>query len=310
MHREISPTLKEICRQDLNEVEERTETDILHIRQWMEKQRHLNFVIDDQLILAFLRCSKFSLERVKDKIDNYYTMRTLSPELYENRDPLSPEIQRLLHVGAVLPLPKVESGSNCRIIFLNLGENVDYDTMPFRNILKLFYMVTDILLLEDDYAVIGGLKVIMQCKNPNPKYMLELTPTFMKKHALLIEKGLPFRLRAAYFMNLHAIFQYVFDLLKKMLPSKMSRRLEVFDDTKLQQLYKLTPQSALPKEWGGDNGSLGELTVTWKENVQSYRDWFLQNEKLKSNEDLRQGPSKTYLHDFDIEGSFRQLNID
>uniref|UniRef100_A0A1Y1K8G3 CRAL-TRIO domain-containing protein n=1 Tax=Photinus pyralis TaxID=7054 RepID=A0A1Y1K8G3_PHOPY len=310
MHREISPKLKEICRNDLNEVEERTETDILHIRHWLEKQTHLNFDIDNQFILAFLRCSKFSLERAKDKIDNYYTMRTLSPELYENRDPLLPEIQRLLHVGAVLPLPKVESDSNTRIIFLHLGENVDYDTMSFGNIMKLFYMVTDILLLEDDYAVIGGLKVIMQCKNSNPKYMLELTPTFIKKQALLIEKGLPFRLRAVYFMNLPALFQYLFELLKKILSSKISSRMEVFDDTKLQQLYKLTPQSALPKEWGGDNGSLGELTVTWKEKVQSYRDWFLQNEKLKSNEDLRQGPPKTYLHDFGIEGSFRQLNID
>lgn len=54
---------------------------------------------DDQWILTFLRGCKFSLERAKAKLDSYYTMRTLLPEFFTNRDPMLPEIQEILKLG-------------------------------------------------------------------------------------------------------------------------------------------------------------------------------------------------------------------
>lgn len=58
-------------------------------------------ILDDQWLLAFLRGSKFSLERAKEKLDMFYTMRTVVPELLKNRDPLRPEIQDVLDLGSV-----------------------------------------------------------------------------------------------------------------------------------------------------------------------------------------------------------------
>lgn len=57
------------------------------------------FVLDDQWILTFLRCCKFSLQKTKEKIDAYYTIRNLMPEFFENRDPFEPEIQEYLKAG-------------------------------------------------------------------------------------------------------------------------------------------------------------------------------------------------------------------
>lgn len=57
-----------------------------------------NFIAD-QWLLAFLRGSKFSLERSKEKLDMYYTMRTIVPEIFANRDPLEPKIQEILKLG-------------------------------------------------------------------------------------------------------------------------------------------------------------------------------------------------------------------
>lgn len=59
---------------------------------------HCQF-LDDQFILTYLRGCKFSLEKTKEKLDMYYTMRTLLPEYFKNRDPLQPEIQKILKMG-------------------------------------------------------------------------------------------------------------------------------------------------------------------------------------------------------------------
>lgn len=59
------------------------------------------YFLDDQWLLAFLRGCKFSLERTKEKLDMYYTVRTLTPEYFSDRDPMRPEIQAILKKGSV-----------------------------------------------------------------------------------------------------------------------------------------------------------------------------------------------------------------
>lgn len=51
-------------------------------------------VVEDNLIERFLLLNKCSVEKTKQKIDWYYTMRTLVPDLYSHH-PLSPEMIKL-----------------------------------------------------------------------------------------------------------------------------------------------------------------------------------------------------------------------
>jgi hypothetical protein len=46
-----------------------------------------------------LRGCKFSLERAKTKMDMFYTLRTVLPEFFMRRDPMMPELQRILKLG-------------------------------------------------------------------------------------------------------------------------------------------------------------------------------------------------------------------
>lgn len=56
-------------------------------------------IIDDQWLLGFLRGCKYSLERTKEKLDLYYTVRTAVPELCGIYDPMDPKAQELLSLG-------------------------------------------------------------------------------------------------------------------------------------------------------------------------------------------------------------------
>lgn len=310
MYRKLSKALQKVAETELNEEPTRIGKDFNHIRQWMKKQPHLNFEIEDQFLLSILRFSKFSLERAKERIDNYYSMRTLAPEVFANRDPFLPEIQLLLNAGVILPLPKPLSDEGPRIIMFTYGSNLNPDTMSFSNVAKVIYMVLDILVKEDDRSVVSGIKTWSICKHIPSKYVIQVTPPQVKKYLTIVQKGFPIRIKELVVTECSPLFQYAYDVSKLFLSKKLSARMSIYAQSNSEEFQKKIPQTLFPEEFGGSNGSVKDLIVEWKTKVESYRDWFLKNEKLKSNENLRNGTSKTSSSVFGMEGSFRKLNID
>jgi len=97
--RPLSPELLEQAKKNVNEVPERREADVQAIRDWLKKQPHIIAEPSDQLIISFLRGCKFSLERTKEKLDMYYTMKTIVPEFFKNRDLNSPVLREIMNQG-------------------------------------------------------------------------------------------------------------------------------------------------------------------------------------------------------------------
>jgi hypothetical protein len=52
------------------------------------------------------------------------------------------------------------------------------------------------------------------------------------------------------------------------------------------------------------------LSAAWLKKLQSYRDWFLEQDKLKSDESKRIGECFNSGELFGFDGSFRQLKVD
>ncbi|KAB0797738.1 hypothetical protein PPYR_08731 [Photinus pyralis] len=307
-YRTLSKQLKQIAQDELNEVDDRVDDDVKYIQEWMKKQAHMDFTIEDQQVLSFLRCAKFSLERAKEKIDRYFTMKGFLPDMYCNRDPFLPEMQRLLDAGIMIPLPKVDERGS-RIVVSTYGKNLNPDTMSAQDIAKISYMIGDILLKEDDHAIIGGLNIVMICKDAQLQYLPELTPSFLKQQAEVVLNA-PFRVAGLYFIDCHQIFAFAFEMTSFLLSKKIKDRAAIFSEANSHEIHRIIPKDLFPEELGGSNGSLKELTVEWKKKVESYREWFLEGEKLRTNEKLRPGKPKTSSDILGTEGSFRQLNID
>lgn len=97
--RTISPELQKIAEVELNEVPSRIEEDLLALRTWIGKQAHLRARTDDQFLITFLRGSKYSLERAKEKIDLFFTVRTLMHEMFIDRDPTDPATLEIIRLG-------------------------------------------------------------------------------------------------------------------------------------------------------------------------------------------------------------------
>lgn len=84
--RPLNEELKKITENDLNEVENRIADDIADLRTWIEKQPHLKARTVDQFLVAFLRACKYSLEKAKSKVDYFYTIRSMMPELFAHNE--------------------------------------------------------------------------------------------------------------------------------------------------------------------------------------------------------------------------------
>lgn len=81
----LNEALQKIAKEQLNEVESRIAEDLQALRTWLEKQPHIKARTDDQFLVSFLRGCKYSLEKAKSKIDYFYTIKTMMPELFANK---------------------------------------------------------------------------------------------------------------------------------------------------------------------------------------------------------------------------------
>ena len=78
----------------------------------------------------------------------------------------------------------------------------------------------------------------------------------------------------------------------------------------LEELCKVIPKEVLPEEYGGQGGKIEHIAAHWKSKIESYRDWFIEDEKYRTDENKRPGKPRTSESVFGLEGSFRQLAVD
>lgn len=78
----------------------------------------------------------------------------------------------------------------------------------------------------------------------------------------------------------------------------------------MEALYKVVPRRLLPKEYGGDAGTIQEISNDLEKRLIANRDFFIEDEKYGVDEKKRVGRPKNADNLFGLEGSFRQLAID
>jgi hypothetical protein len=317
MIRKISPDLSKIAAEELNECPERIAADLQAFKEWILKSPHIKSRMDDQFLIAFLRGCKYSLERAKSKLDMYYSARCALPEIMKNRDPCQKKLREMIRLGVGLPLPVLETPDSPRIFLIRTGI-FDPNEFTIVDVFKVAEMMRDILLLEDDNCMIAGNITIVDFKGITRTHLLQLNPTLIKKLSMLNQEGSPFRQKGFHFTNVPPSFEMVLNMFKTMLTGMNRNKYEkglmtvhvhpTTNDTLLDHI----PRKCLPTEYGGTAGSLQSIIDYWENKIDSYRDYFLEDEKFGYGVDetrrIDKLPNRDILHG--STGSFRKLEID
>lgn len=205
----------------------------------------------------------------------------------------------------ILFLPNLYDGA--RVGIFRMG-NAPADKYTITDVMRVGQAMQDITILEDDDALINGLIFIMDMKGATASHLFQMTPGMAKKHTAFTEQALPLRPRAQHFVNTIPGFDTIFNMVKPMMSKKQQGRLYVHG--KMDSLFEHIPLQYLPKEYGGENGSMEELIAQMDKKFDEYSDFFKENANYGTDETLRPGKPIDFEDLFGTEGSFRKLEVD
>lgn len=303
----LSEDLLKRAKEELNEDPARRAADIEHIRDWLKHQPHIKARTDDWTILRFLRGCKFSLEKTKQKLDMFYTCKTLCPEWYTNRDPQDKKMRAILEMGMVVPVPIVKEGQ--RQVIIGRPGHRDPKCTTADDLVKCIFTTMELIMEEDESVIIRGIDLVIDAGELTFQHTMQMTPAMMKKFSVQIQEGYPMRPKGLNYINTPAAFDTVFNIFKSFMKEKMKKRIHIHGSD-LESLHKEVPKECLPVEYGGTNGTIEEIKDYWLKKVDARRDWLLEDEKYGVDESKRPGKAKTSADLFGIEGSFRKLDVD
>ncbi|KAJ3646782.1 hypothetical protein Zmor_024354 [Zophobas morio] len=278
--------------------------DVGKIREWMMKQPHFPEVMADKKIENFLILNKGSVERCKEKIENYYSVRTHLTEIFENINPKLPYMEYTLKAMYMVPLPKLTK-DNYRVFYhkirdAHLAANFDYNYA-----VRLVVNIQELRLTEDvaygDVFVIDG-----QNTPPSLVFKVKLT-TLYNALVVIYKRVFSNRMKALYLINAPSSIEWILNVIKSVIKPKLFERIHVCENW--NTVFEQIGEEILPRDCGGKEKSLEKLQDILRQEFKRRQEYFDQLDELRLNEELR--PQKLKDGDmFGFSGNFKKLEID
>jgi len=298
--------LAKIAKDEVNEDPERLAEDLQAVKDWLEKQPHLqNVRKDDRFIQFFLRGCKYSIERTKEKLDCFYSVRSALPEWFDDWDKID-DVLDLIKSGAFLLLKGYDKKG--RRVMLFTMEKVDPTKVKYDDLNKCYFMIMEILIDQLDQCSVAGFITASNVEGATMAHVgLFSNPVQSKKAVTVFQEAYPIRPKAMHMMNLPSIMETVLNLFRSFMNDKMKARMQVGG---LSNLQADAGTDVLPEELGGNNGKLQDHIEYSLDLINEKKDWLKAQCEFKSDETKRSGKPKDYSEIFGMEGSFRKLNVD
>ncbi|XP_075983788.1 alpha-tocopherol transfer protein-like [Anticarsia gemmatalis] len=240
---------KAVGYEDVN----RLKQDIEQFEDWIQKQNHFRVKeFGREYVERLLIYNKGSIERAKKKFDKLLTCTNLMPEFLQNFD-IRNEFVYAFNILDICLLPK-PSDDNYRIVLIvNNGKaDENYEVVQFYR----YMIVMSHYLLMHDYC--QGFEVVADMTKINMGVIKKLGPVMIAKGLMVVMECLGQRMKKIHLFSSFKLFEVVFNILKIGLSSKVKERI-IFHPT-VDTLYEHIPREQLPKDYGGDEKSLKELT--------------------------------------------------
>ncbi|XP_068915656.1 retinol-binding protein pinta-like isoform X1 [Tenebrio molitor] len=292
--------VREKVYKKFNKTQESVSEDVQIVRKWLQTQPHLPEIMSDIAINKFLMLNKFSIEKTKQKIDMYYTIRSLLPDMYDQCNPKLPCMKAAIDSCYCFLHPVVLEESN-RVCMFKLKKP---NTGTPREIIMLGVNFTELRLAED-YAMYDVWIFDLATCSLNDS--LKMTPSIIVKTLAIYEKVFSLRAKALYLLNTPSYISNILAFLKTLVKPKQFNRIHIHKDAEV--LKEIFTEDILPKDYGGSGPSLEQLNGLMKVKLEQFQDRFDQLDQMRVDESLR--PEKLVNSDIlGFYGNFKKLNVD
>ncbi|EZA49213.1 alpha-tocopherol transfer protein-like isoform X1 [Ooceraea biroi] len=318
-------------------------SDMEMLKDWMDKQPHLP-KINMLYLVMFLHSNYYRIEPTKQTIDNFFTARTHTPEIFSNRDPVArKELRKAFTTAyeccsikllrknifkrkqllklmikhekelnqcfclnrAIVPL-KYETKEG---YIVTLAKFLDPDPTQFDSLECSKYMLMTCEVQNIVRGTSKGLVVVLDAADLSFGHVARMDLMKLKKMMYYIQEAAPVRIKALHIINTMPVVDRLFNLMKPFIKTELLDLLHFHSS--LNTLMECLPIEALPNEYGGKAGPIQEIVDEHIKLLEEFRDWFQYDERVgRVNESLRVG--KCHMTDglFGMDGSFKKLEID
>ncbi|XP_067015323.2 clavesin-1 [Anabrus simplex] len=294
------PTLEELIRRN----PELSRTDLEYLQDWMSKQPHLPKLTDEELV-PFLHSNYYSLEKAKRTIENYFTIRTHAPNMFQNRDPLDPEVKKQLALNSISTLSKRDSHGYK--ILAAAWSNPDPTDMDFEVLMRSYIMTIDQEIRDDPTC--PGYVFLLNTTGTSMGHVTKASVSAIKIYLTFVQEAAPVRIKGIHVTHCTPLMETIMRIVKPFLHGELMSLLHLHAG-EMEDFYKEYPKDILPQEFGGSLGFLKAMHTDTMKKLVANRSWFLEQDKLLVDETKRPGKAKSAGEVFGLEGSFKKLDID
>ncbi|CAG9770319.1 unnamed protein product [Ceutorhynchus assimilis] len=289
---------------DFNKTKEDLNSFINMMKKWAETQKHFPEKPNVNLLRFVILYNKFSIEAAKQKLDMFYTARSLVPEFFRN-NPLTKDMIFQRNIWYIVPLPKL-ADDHVRIIYQKLNPEYADPKYFVHEHLQVQFLHLLTLIAENDLSY--RIHYICDCDCTKLGHAVKTNLMILKKSQIVLEKVFSNRIVSLYMVNFPAFLEnFVNTVAKPILNKKLRERLQIHSGTEI--LFKLFGKERMPRDIGGEEKSLEELNDMLHQQYELHKDRFLELEKLTVDESLR--PAKLKNDEIlGYYGNFRKINVD
>lgn len=247
----VDENLVNFVKNSYGKTDETIAEDIAILREWCQKQAHFPSEIDDEWLKRILMRNKFRIERTKNKLEAYFTLKHFNSEWFdlENFHPGSESYQNVVKSCYLYTCSKPTPQGERVFIFGFRDENPE--NFNFQDMIKLFYIMCEIAS-NYDFALSDRLI----CNESNVKFghFLKMDPVHVMKAVTFWQEVFSSRVSGMEFIKAPAFLEVLIKLVGKVLKDGKVR---VYEN--LEVLHEKLPKEYLPEEFGGTDGKIQEL---------------------------------------------------
>ncbi|EDX01387.1 alpha-tocopherol transfer protein-like [Drosophila yakuba] len=248
---------------------------------WFEANPNLPEKIEPIVMLRFLKCTAFDVERTKSLVELNYSMRNKNPHLFMDRNMEDEMTAKGLKVSDLLVLPGVTPEGN-KLIFFRMAD-LDPRTRNSVEETKIFVMMSDARFTRpdverepgsgadyvlDEADIAEGDVQIVDIGGYTLRHLAHVSIFVLRVYMKFLQEAYPSRLQAMHVINCPSYLDKLISMMSPFLREEV-RNMIKYHTEGLESLYRDVPRDMLPDEYGGKAGSVAELKAR---GIQSIRD--------------------------------------
>ncbi|XP_043659759.1 alpha-tocopherol transfer protein-like [Drosophila teissieri] len=248
---------------------------------WFEANPNLPEKIEPIVMLRFLKCTAFDVERTKSLVELNYSMRNKNPHLFMDRNMEDEMTAKGLKVSDLLVLPGVTPEGN-KLIFFRMAD-LDPRTRNSVEETKIFVMMSDARFTRpdverepgsgadyvlDEADIAEGDVQIVDIGGYTLRHLAHVSIFVLRVYMKFLQEAYPSRLQAMHVINCPSYLDKLISMMSPFLREEV-RNMIKYHTEGLDSLYRDVPRDMLPDEYGGKAGSVADLKAR---GIQSIRD--------------------------------------